>query len=208
LNTSLWVTKYATDVTHIVETSDAAERTWHNLQNLTASIAQITSSIGAINTSVLGSKSSVEHILHVSQEADHISNNMQNKMMAMQGVIGLISNIARKINLLALNAAIEAARAGDAGKGFAVVASEVKNLASQTTKATEEISQQIGSMDEVTQQVSGNISLIGNSANDVSKSVTEMSEALTGQTVATNEIASRSKEMLHALGKIVKQNKG
>ncbi len=57
-------------------------------------------------------------------------------------VINLINDIASQTNLLALNATIEAARAGDAGKGFAVVASEVKNLASQTAKATEDISQQ------------------------------------------------------------------
>ena len=67
-------------------------------------------------------------------------------------MVELITNIAGQTNLLALNATIEAARAGDAGKGFAVVASEVKNLATQTARATEEIGSQIAQIQGATGQ--------------------------------------------------------
>ena len=68
-------------------------------------------------------------------------------------IIGVIDEIARQTNLLALNAAVEAARAGEAGRGFAVVASEVKSLATQTSKATEEIGGQIAAVQSATNGV-------------------------------------------------------
>ena len=76
-------------------------------------------------------------------------------------VVGLINSIAAQTNLLALNATIEAARAGDAGRGFAVVASEVKTLATQTAKATEDVTAQITEMQAATQDSVNAIKEIG-----------------------------------------------
>src|SRR3546814_7043839 len=76
-------------------------------------------------------------------------------------VVNLITEIASQTNLLALNATIEAARAGEAGKGFAVVASEVKNLATQTAQATEDISAQIAAIQAATQSSVAAIGGIG-----------------------------------------------
>jgi methyl-accepting chemotaxis protein len=112
-------------------------------------------------------------------------------------VIDLIQTIASQTNLLALNATIEAARAGEAGRGFAVVASEVKNLASQTAKATDEIRAQIASMQSVTTSAVGAIRSIGNTIGQINEVTTAIASAVEEQGAATREIA---RNIQHAAG--------
>ena len=104
-------------------------------------------------------------------------------------VVQLISDIANQTNLLALNATIEAARAGEAGKGFAVVASEVKNLASQTAKATEEISTQISGIQNATTGAAGAIQSIGETIAQINGIATAIAGAVEEQSAATTEIS-------------------
>src|SRR6202035_4165899 len=104
-------------------------------------------------------------------------------------IIALINNIASQTNLLALNATIEAARAGDAGKGFAVVASEVKSLASQTAKATEEISAQVATMQAATGDAVQAIQGIGGTIGVINEIATTIASAVEEQGAATQEIA-------------------
>ena len=104
-------------------------------------------------------------------------------------VVKLINEIAAQTNLLALNATIEAARAGDAGKGFAVVASEVKNLASQTGRATQEIEQQIIEIQQQTRSVVGAIDGIGGTISRMNEIATSIAAAVEEQGAATAEIA-------------------
>jgi methyl-accepting chemotaxis protein len=103
-------------------------------------------------------------------------------------VVGLINQIAAQTNLLALNATIEAARAGEAGRGFAVVASEVKSLASQTAKATEEISEQIADIQKVAGDAVDAIQGIGNIIGEVNEVATAIAAAVQEQGAATQEI--------------------
>jgi methyl-accepting chemotaxis protein len=103
-------------------------------------------------------------------------------------VVGLINTIAAQTNLLALNATIEAARAGEAGRGFAVVASEVKSLASQTAKATDEISEQIADIQKVAGEAVDAIKGIGSIIGEVNEVATAIAAAVQEQGAATQEI--------------------
>lgn len=104
-------------------------------------------------------------------------------------VVTLITSIAEQTNLLALNATIEAARAGEAGRGFAVVAQEVKQLASQTARATDEIRRQVEEMQTATQQAVGAIGGIGETIAMIDKITISIAGAVEQQGAATQEIA-------------------
>jgi len=110
-------------------------------------------------------------------------------------IIQLINEIAGQTNLLALNATIEAARAGEAGKGFAVVASEVKNLATQTARATEDISTQISAIQGATGKAVDAIHGIANTIREIKSISDEMTHAVELQGGATQEIAKSAQGM-------------
>jgi methyl-accepting chemotaxis protein len=109
-------------------------------------------------------------------------------------VVRLIGDIAGRTNLLALNATIEAARAGAAGKGFAVVAGEVKTLATQTARATHEISAQISGMQQATGQAVTALRSIGATIQRMNEIATAIASAVEQQGAATQEIARAAQQ--------------
>ncbi|MEL6063434.1 methyl-accepting chemotaxis protein [Methylobacterium sp. DCY52] len=126
--------------------SAAAEQTSANVQTVAAASEELATSIGSINVQIAHSSDIAERAAASAAETNTLVMGLAEGAERIGTVIGLISGIAAQTNLLALNATIEAARAGEAGRGFAVVASEVKELAAQTTRATETISAQVSAI--------------------------------------------------------------
>jgi methyl-accepting chemotaxis protein len=123
------------------------------------------------------------------QQTDERIGKLSRAAQQIGDVVKLITAIAEQTNLLALNATIEAARAGDAGRGFAVVATEVKSLASQTAKATDEISNHISGMQGATQESVAAIKEIGATIAQISNIASSIAGAVEQQSTATQEIA-------------------
>ncbi|TYL73279.1 methyl-accepting chemotaxis protein [Bradyrhizobium cytisi] len=156
-----------------------------NVQTVAAATEELSASIGEISRQVAESSSIAGA---AASEADRTNTEVQALADAAQrigDVVALITGIAEQTNLLALNATIEAARAGDAGRGFAVVASEVKNLATQTAKATEEITGQVAAIQGATKSSVTAIQSIGTTI----QRVNEIAAAVEEQGAATREIA-------------------
>ena len=150
-------------------------------EELAASIAEISRQVGQ-------SKDVVASATECTRASNEKVAGLAAAVQVIGEVVSLIQAIAEQTNLLALNATIEAARAGEMGKGFAVVAAEVKELATQTSKATDDIGSQIGTIQSSTQEAVESIQSIANIMEDVSGYTTAIATAVDQQDCATNEI--------------------
>lgn len=169
--------------------ASASEQTSSNVQTVAAASEELTASIHEVGHQVNQSSQIAQRAASKVTESQATVNSLSETASRISEASQLIGDIADQTNLLALNATIEAARAGDAGKGFAVVASEVKNLATQTGRATEEIAAHVNAIQKVSHDTVEAIAEINDIIMEMNEIAAAVPAAVEEQDAATAEIA-------------------
>ncbi|BDW88460.1 methyl-accepting chemotaxis protein [Thalassospira tepidiphila] len=172
----------------------AAEQASTNVQTVASATEQLSASIAEITQQVSQSSTVANRAVEDAEKTNIQIRGLAEAAQKIGDVVGLISDIAEQTNLLALNATIEAARAGDAGKGFAVVAAEVKNLATATSRATEDITNQITGIQNETDGAVTAIGSISSTITEISEISAAIASAVEEQGAATLEITRNVQE--------------
>jgi len=180
----------ASDASARASTVDAASaRSSDNVSTVAAAAEELSASVSEVLRQVAASSEIASKAVGDAERTNATVQQLSSGAEKIGEVVQLIHSIAAQTNLLALNATIEAARAGESGRGFAVVASEVKALASQTAKATEEISLQVAAMQASTSDAVNSIGAITATIAQMSDITTTISAAVEQQGAATQDIA-------------------
>ena len=174
--------------------ADSTFKASERVQAVASAAEELSSSIGEITRQVEQSNSITLKAVGEAKTTDKTISELAVAADKIGNVVSLIQDIAEQTNLLALNATIEAARAGDAGKGFAVVASEVKSLATQTAKATEDISSQVDSIRTETEGAVTAIRSIAGTITEVNDIAQTIADSVEQQDLATKEISQNVQE--------------
>lgn len=173
-----------------------------NVQTVAAAAEELSASIKEISLQVSKSSAGANEAMQEVSKGEQFAETLSNAATEIGNVSDFIGNIASQINLLALNATIESARAGEAGKGFAVVASEVKNLATQTSKATDDIAKQITNVQGIAKEMVGIIGSIKHVVQDVNNYSNTIAAAVEEQSAVTTDISKNMVVASNGVGSI------
>ena len=184
--------------------SNSATEVSANAQSLASAVEQFEASIREISDNASSAASVARKGVEAAAKTDDSVSRLGESSAEIGNVTKVINSIAEQTNLLALNATIEAARAGEAGKGFAVVANEVKELAKETSKATEDIVQRIANIQADTSEASDAISQVSQIINEISESQNTIAGAVEEQSAMTSEISRNITEVAQGSGHIAK----
>ena len=186
------VAEQTTQQTVIV--AGAAEETSANVQTVAAASEEMSASVHEIVQQVSQSAQIAARAVENAKRTDATVRRLATTAERISAFVSVIANIASQTNLLALNATIEAARAGEAGRGFAVVATEVKELAGQTSKATNEIGDRITEIQTATHEAVTDIEAISRIIGEMSNYSASIAAAMEEQGAATQEITRNVQE--------------